>query len=131
MLSEPLLETLSHFISLNSRLYSIPSSWNSSKRQFQRATGAHRRKDAILSFIEILFRIWINVAYGYMLYRNLQDPTTRVRALLPLAYLCSMNWTGIVRYASHAYRMENEEFVNKFIRLNAYLGKIELIRSSR
>jgi len=123
MLSEPVLKTFSRFLLFNTKLYLIPSIWDPVKRQFVKQTGIHKRVETILFLIEICFRIWINGAYGYMLYKSLQETSTVIRACLPLMYLCSMTWCGIIRFSSRAYKAQIEQFINNFMKLNDYLSK--------
>lgn len=125
MLSEPVVEGFSHFIYISTKLYLTPSSWNLEEQRFQLQSWKRRLTAKVLAAAEILFRIWSNVAYGYMLYRSLQNPSTVIQALLPTTFICGTNWCGITRYVSHAYRPQIEQFVNNFIELNAYLGKFK------
>lgn len=127
MLSEPVLEELSNFIYVGTKLYSIPSIWNRQKRRFESVTFKRTLIDGIIVTGEVLFRIWMNAAYGYMVYRNLQNPSTIIQALLPATYICNLNWCGIVRYFFHTYRFQVEHCLQNFMKLNAYLGKTKLI----
>ena len=124
MLSNSILKTFSRFIYINTKLYLIPSIWDPLKRQFDEVTSSHRRIEEVVSLFEIAFRTWCNFAYGYMIYTSLQDPSTVIRALLPIMYLCALNWCAIIRFISHAFRVEIEQFLNNFVEVNAYLGKL-------
>jgi len=122
MLSEDVLRNFSGFINLSTKMYSIPSMWNPVSRQFDPQTRKHKIIERMLAVFEILVRIWFNVAYGFMIYKNLQEPSTVIEALIPITYLCCINWVATIRYVSHVNRIEVEQFLNQFFKLNAYLG---------
>jgi len=129
MLSRSILKTFSRFILWNTKLYLIPSIWDSNKRRFVQVTNMHKKIECHFAFLhsfailEILFRIWCNFAYGFMVYVSLKDPSTIIRALMPLMYLCALNWCAIIRFVSHAFRTEIEQFINNFFQMNSYLGE--------
>ena len=124
MLSETILKFFNHFIHLSTKLYSIPSIWNPITRQFDTQTLKHMRIEAIIAVFWNLISYLVQIAYGYMIYTNLQDPLTVIQALIPITYLCALNWCAVIRYVSHVYRNEIEQFLSSFFKLNAYLDKL-------
>jgi len=120
MLSQANLKTFSRFIYINTRLYLIPSTWNPGTRQFKEL---ERRPiiEYCLVVFDIIFRSWINFAYGYMTFTRLEVPSSTVKALMPIMYLCAVNWCAVIRFVSHSQRLAIEQFINNFYKMNDYL----------
>lgn len=123
MLSRKNLTKFSRFIFHNTKLFLIPSEWDFLACQFKEPTLKHIIIERGILVLDVGFRLWSNFAYGYMIYWSLKDPTTTVRATLPILYVCALNWCTIIRLISHLFRIEIEQFVNSFVKLNQYLGE--------
>jgi len=64
----------------------------------------------------------MNVAYGYMLYNSLQNPSTNIEVILPSTYILCVNVSALVSYTAYACRSEMEQFLENLFRLNIYMG---------
>jgi len=123
MLSHSIIQTFSRFVDINTRLYIIPSTWDPVRHEFVKGTKLYSRLHVVTTILDVTYRLWANIAYGFMIYRNLQNQSTVIRAFLPSLYLCAINWVSIIGLVSHVYQIEIEEFLNGFLKVNTYLGE--------
>jgi len=126
MLSEEVLEGLSGLLEVSSKFYLIPSKWNRRNRTFEVSSERRTSNNRIICSIENAYRIWMHLAYGYMLYAYLEDPATIIKAFLPSAYILCMNSGALVRFLTQLYQAEMEQFLESIFQLNTYMGKLIL-----
>jgi len=124
MLSEEVLEALSGLRDVSSKFYMIPSKWNRQSRTSEVLSKRRMWNNRIICSIENAYRIWMHLAYGYMLYAYLQNPTTIIKAFLPSAYILCMNSGALVRFLTQLYSAEMEQFLESIFQLNTYMGKL-------
>jgi len=124
MLSEEVLATLRGLLDLSTKFYLIPSKWNPQSRRFEVLSTRRKWINRIICSIENSYRIWMHLAYGYMLYRYLQNPATIIKAFLPSTYILGMNTSALVRILVQFYPTEMEQFLERIFQLNIYMGKL-------
>jgi len=83
MLCRSFIQAFSRFVDKNPRLYIIPSTWDPVRHEFVKGTKLYSRLQVVTSILDVAYRPWANVAYGFMIYRNSQYQSTVIRAFLP------------------------------------------------
>jgi len=124
MLSEEVLEALSGLLDVSSKFYLTPSKWNRQRRKFEVSSKRRIWNNRIICSIENAYRIWMYLAYGYMLYAYLQSPTTIIKAFLPSANILCMSAGALSRFLAQFYCAELEQFLESIFQLNTYMGKL-------